>query len=555
MPTLMSGAELRIPPIDLAIIIAYLVGIVFVGLWVTRRMTMTGEAYFLGGRTLRWPVIGAALFASNISTIHLVGLAGSGYKSGLLQGNYEWIAPFTLIILSLVFAPFYFRNRIQTLPEYMERRFGPSARSFLAFMGILGALFIHIGISLYAGAKVFEQFFGIDVLTSIILISAITAIYTVVGGLKAVVVTETIQTVLLIGGSIVVTVLAVQALPGAGIHSWAELQAAVGPEKLHVITFDKSTEADIVSFLLGYWVLGVWYWCTDQTIVQRVLAAGSERDAQLGPLFAGFLKVLPMFILVFPGVIAYAIFRDQIGADADQALPFLIQNLVPTGLRGLITAGLLAALMSTIAAALNSCGTLVAVDIVARLRPGTTDAQQVRIGRWSALGVMILAIAWSTQGDKFSSIFEAVQQIGAALAPPITAVFVLGVFWKRGTHQAALGTLMFGLVMGITGFLIDTPLVGSGAARHPILADTRLLTDGLGITFLRQACYECLICMAVFYLISMATPPPLKEKVEGLTWDNPLQILTRPHVGEGIDPRFVAGALAAVMVTLYITFR
>jgi len=551
----MGGAELRIPPIDLAIIVAYLAGIVFVGLWVTRRMTMTGEAYFLGGRSLRWPVIGAALFASNISTIHLVGLAGSGYKSGLLQGNYEWIAPFTLIILSLVFAPFYFRNRIQTLPEYAEKRFGPSARSFLAFMGILGALFIHIGISLYAGAKVFEQFFGIDVMTSILLISALTAIYTVVGGLKAVVVTETIQTVLLIGGSIIVTVLAVQALPAAGIHSWAELQAAVGPEKLHVITFDKSTEADFVSFLLGYWVLGVWYWCTDQTIVQRVLAAHSERDAQLGPLFAGFLKILPMFILVFPGVIAYAIFRDQIGADADQALPFLIQELVPTGLRGLITAGLLAALMSTIAAALNSCGTLVAVDIVARLRPSTTDAQQVRIGRWSALGVMILAIAWSTQGDKFSSIFEGVQQIGAALAPPITAVFVMGVFWKRGTHQAALGTLMFGLVMGITGFLVDTPLVGSGADRHPILADTRLLTEGLGITFLRQAFYECIICIGVFYLISKATPPPPKEKIEGLTWDNPMQVLTRPHTGEGIDPRFVAGALAAVMVALYITFR
>jgi SSS family solute:Na+ symporter len=551
----MDGAELRIPPIDLAIIVAYLAGIVFVGLWVTRRTTMTGENYFLGGRSLRWPVIGAALFASNISTIHLVGLAGSGYKTGLLQGNYEWIAPFTLIILSLVFAPFYFRNKIQTLPEYAEKRFGPSARSFLAFMGILGALFIHIGISLYAGAKVFEQFFGIDVMTSILLISALTAIYTVGGGLKAVVVTETIQTVLLIGGSVIVTVLAVQALPGAGIHSWAELQAAVGSEKLHVITFDTSTEADFVSFLLGYWVLGVWYWCTDQTIVQRVLAAHTERDAQLGPIFAGFLKILPMFILVFPGVIAYAIFRDQIGADADQALPFLIQELVPTGLRGLITAGLLAALMSTIAAALNSCGTLVAVDIVARLRPGTTDAQQVRIGRWSALGVMILAIAWSTQGDKFSSIFEAVQQIGAALAPPITAVFLMGVFWKRGTHQAALGTLMFGLVMGVTGFLVDTPLIGSGADRHPILADTRLLTAGLGIPFLRQAFYQCMICFGVFYLISKATPPPPKEKIEGLTWDSPLQILTRPHTGEGIDPRIPAGILATVMVALYVTFR
>ena len=305
------------------------------------------------------------------------------------------------------------------------------------------------------------------------------------------------------------------------------------------------------SILFGYPVLGIWYWCTDQTIVQRVLAAKSERDAQLGPIFAGFLKILPMFILVFPGVIAYAVFKDQIGDNADQALPFLIQELVPTGLRGLISAGLLAALMSTIAAALNSCGTLVAVDIVARIKPETTDAQQVKIGRWSAVGVMILAIAWSTQGDKFDSIFEAVQQIGAALAPPITAVFVMGVFWKRGTRQAALGTLMFGLVMGVTAFLVDTPLVGSGADRHPVLASTRVLTDGLGVPFLRQAFYETIICMIVFVLISKMTPPPPKEKIEGLTWDSPLQIVTRPASPDGFDPRTLALALALTMLALY----
>ncbi|MEZ5366488.1 MAG: sodium/solute symporter [Bryobacterales bacterium] len=424
----------------------------------------------------------------------------------------------------------------------------------MAFMGILGALFIHIGMSLYAGAKVFEQFFGIDVMTSILVISAITAIYTVVGGLKAVVVTETIQTVLLIAGSVVVTVLAAQALPGAGIHSWADLQANVKPDQLSVIWTDPSTEADIVSFLMGYWVLGVWYWSTDQTIVQRVLAARSEWDAQIGPIFAGFLKVLPMFILVFPGVLAYALYRDQIGADADQALPFLIQHLVPTGLRGLITAGLLAALMSTIAAALNSCATLVAVDIVARIRPGTTDREQVQIGRWAAIVIMLLAIAWSTQGEKFTGIFAAVQQIGAALAPPITAVFVMGVFSKRGGSKAALWTLMIGLVLGVWGFLVDTPLVGTPPTR-PLLADTRLLTDGLGIPFLRQAFFQTMICMAIFLVIAKMTPPPPKEKIEGLTWDNPLQIFTRKYEGAGIDPRYAAAALVVTMLSLYTVFR
>ena len=546
--------QLQIPVLDLIIIVGYMVGIVFVGLWVTRNTKMTGEAYFLGGRSLRWPMIGAALFASNISTIHLVGLCGSGYATGLVWGNYEWMAPFTLIILALVFAPFYFKNKVETLPEYLEKRFGSGARSFMAFMGILGALFIHIGMSLYAGAKVFEQFFGIDVMTSILLISAITAIYTVIGGLKAVVVTETIQTVLLIGGSIIVTILAMQALPAAGITSWADLQASVKPDQLSVIWTDPGTEADILSFLMGYWVLGVWYWCTDQTIVQRVLAARSEWDAQIGPIFAGFLKVLPMFILVFPGVLAYALYRDQIGDDADQALPFLIQHLVPTGLRGLISAGLLAALMSTIAAALNSCATLVAVDIVARIRPSTTDRQQVQIGRWAAVAIMLLAIAWSTQGEKFTSIFAAVQQIGAALAPPITAVFVMGVFSKRGGSVAALWTLMIGLILGVVGFLVDTPLVGSPPVK-PLLADSRLLTEGLGVPFLRQAFWLTVICMAIFTIISKVTPPPPKRCTEGLTWDRPLEVLTRPYTGAGVDPRHAALALAATMLTLYVIFR
>ena len=550
----MFGAELRIPALDLAIIIAYMLGILFVGLWVTRRMQMTGEQYFLGGRSLGWPMIGAALFASNISTIHLVGLAGSGYATGLVWGNYEWLAPFTLIILSLVFAPFYFRNQVETLPEYVEKRFNSASRSFLAFMGILGALFIHIGMSLYAGAKVFEQFFGVDVMASIALISIITAIYTVVGGLKAVVVTETIQTVLLIAGSIVVTILAITALPAAGIHSWSELEAAVKPDQLSMIWTDPTTEADWLSFVMGYWVLGTWYWCTDQTIVQRVLAAKSERDAQIGPLFAGFLKILPVFILVFPGVIAYALYRDQIGADADQALPFLIQELVPTGLRGLITAGLLAALMSTIAAALNSCATLVAVDIVSRIRPETTDRQQVNIGRWSAIGVMILAVAWSTQGEKFTSIFAAVQQIGAALAPPIAAIFLMGVFWKRGTGQAALTTLAIGLVLGVTAFLVDTPLVGTPPTR-PLLASSRLLTEGMGIPFLRQAGLLTLFCMALFWVVSLMTPPPPREKTDGLTWKNPAAVITEPWTGEGIDPRKLAGLLVLTLATLYVIFR
>jgi len=536
---------LRIPFIDLFIIVAYLLGILAVGVLSVRRQRMTGEAYFLAGRSLGWIMIGAALFASNISTIHLVGLAASGYNEGLVWGNFEWMAAFTLVVLSLFFAPFYFRNRIETLPEYLERRFNAAARSFLAFMAILGALFIHIGMSLYAGATVFEQFFGIDVVTSILVISIVTGIYTVLGGLKAVVVTETIQTVLLIGGSILVTALAIGALPEHGISSMAEFQSQLRPRQLSMIWTDNSVGLAWYSVLLGYPVLGIWYWCTDQTIVQRVLAARSEHDAQIGPLFAGFIKVLPVFILVLPGVIGYVLYGSEIGENANQVLPMLIQELVPTGLRGLISAGLLAALMSTIAAALNSCATLFAVDIVARVRPGTSDASQVRIGRWSAVVVMLLAMAWSTQGAKFSSIFEAVQEIGAALAPAITAVFLWGVFWKRGTAQAAVSTLVFGFIMGATAFVLDFKDADG----------YKLITQGWGIPFMLQAFYMTVICSCVFYTVSKLTPPPPAEKVEGLTWDNPLSALTRRWTGAGIDPRRLATLLCVVIAALYVLFH
>ncbi len=537
--------SLRIPMIDLVIIIAYMLGILAVGVLSVRRQRMTGEAYFLAGRSLGWVMIGAALFASNISTIHLVGLAASGYNEGLVWGNFEWMAAFTLVVLSLFFAPFYFRNRIETLPEYLERRFNAAARSFLAFMAILGALFIHIGMSLYAGATVFEQFFGIDVVTSILIISVVTGIYTVLGGLKAVVVTEAIQTILLVGGSVLVTALAIGALPVHGISTVEEFRAQLRPRQLSMVWSDNSVGLAWYSVLLGYPVLGVWYWCTDQTIVQRVLAARSEHDAQIGPLFAGFIKVLPVFILVLPGVVGYVLYGERIGDDANQVLPVLIQELVPTGLRGLISAGLLAALMSTIAAALNSCATLFAVDIVARVRPGTSDAAQVRVGRWSAVVVMLLAMAWSTQGDKFSSIFEAVQEIGAALAPAITTVFLWGVFWRRGTSQAAVATLVCGFLMGATAFVLDF----KDAAGH------KLITDSWGVPFMLQAFWMTVICSVIFYVVSKRTPPPPIEKVAGLTWENPLGALTRRWVGDGIDPRRLATILCVVIASLYVVFR
>src|SRR5438552_13271775 len=226
---------LTIPALDVAIILLYMSGILTIGLLSVRRIKITGNVFFLAGRSLSWPLVGAALFASNISTIHLVGLTASGYNEGLVWGNFEWMASYTLILLSLVFAPFFFRTRIATLPEFLERRYSPASRSFLAFMAIVAALFIHIGMSLYAGAAVFQQFFGISVVTSIVIISIITAIYTVLGGLKAVVVTETIQTCILLLGALTITVLAILALPNHGINNLSQFKAALKPHQLNML--------------------------------------------------------------------------------------------------------------------------------------------------------------------------------------------------------------------------------------------------------------------------------------------------------------------------------
>jgi SSS family solute:Na+ symporter len=455
------------------------------------------------------------------------------------------MATFTLILLGLVFAPFYFKSRISTLPEFLERRFSPGSRMILAFMAIVAALFIHIGMSLYAGAAVFKQFFGIDVVTSIFIISVITAIYTVLGGLKAVVVTETIQTGILVLGAVAVTLFAIFALPDQGIHNLSQLKAAVKPDQLSMLQTESSSGLAWYAVFLGYPILGVWYWCSDQTIVQRVLGAKTQRDAQIGPLFAGFLKIFPVFIMVLPGVLGYVLFKDVIGADSNQTLPVLINQLIPTGLKGLISAGLLAALMSTIAAALNSSATLFAVDIVKRFKPKISDKKQVQIGRISAVVVMILAMAWSTQGGRYSSIFEAINAIAAHLAPPITTVFLWGIFWRRGTKQAALTTLIFGFLLGAVSFLADMPVIG----------DVKVITDGWGIPFMMQAWWMFCLCSLLFVIVSLMTPKPDPKSIEGLTWDKPIQVLAQGKIKKLCDPRLLAGFLLVIMIVLYYILR
>jgi solute:Na+ symporter, SSS family len=523
--------------LDLFVIVLYFALILAIGFFVVRKQKQTVNNYFLAGRSLGWLVIGSALFASNISTTQIVGLASSGFRDGLVWGNFEWMAILTLFLLSFVFVPFYFRSQIRTLPEFLEKRFDPVSRSILAVIAIMTALFVHIGISLYAGAVVFRVFFGIDIWLSILIVSVLTASYTIVGGLRSVVYTETLQALILIGGCILLTVMAALRLPEAGIHNLADLKSQIGPSKLVMLQGnDSAVGLPWYAILLGYPVLGIWYWCADQTIVQRVLGARAIEDGRKGPLFAGFLKILPVFIMVLPGIFAAVLFRDQI-RDPNETYPVLITSLLPAGLRGLVTAALLAALMSTVSAALNSSATLVSLDIMGRLRPGLPEKSIVRTGRIFAAVVMVIAILWSPMVARFDSIFVAINQVLSCIAPPVSAVFLLGVLWRRGTAAAARATLVGGILLGTAVFILDFPVFGT----------TRLFTGTLGIPFMMQAWWLFALCCATFISVSLCTPRPRPEQVQYCFRFNGAGAY-RPST----STLWVGGALLAMVLTLYV---
>ena len=565
---------MNVSPIDVAVIAIYLIGITAFGIWIGYRRNTSSQQYFLANKSLGWFTVGAAVFTSNISTLHLVGLAAGGAKDGLVIGNFEWMACFTLMALALVFAPFYINSGVSTLPEFMERRYCPQARTFLAVIGLLGALLIHIGISLFAAAKVFESFLGVPMEVTIIVLSLFTVTYTVLGGLKAVVMTENIQVLLLLGGALLVTVLGIKALPGVGVKDMDDFRAAVMPGQLNMLQPVFNSEGHLngfswLSVLLGYPILGIWYWCADQTHVQRVLGARSLKDGQNGALFAGFLKITPVFLMVLPGIIGYVLWqkgafqilnlKDSGHPDYNTMLPSLINYLIPVGLKGLIAASMAAALMSCMAAALNSCATLISLDIVKRVRPETPDTNVVWIGRIATGVIMVLAMLWSTQGDQFGTIFEAINKIPMTFAPAVTTVFVLGVMWKRGTSQAAMATLYIGSIIGCIYFLVDMPGIGKMILGHEKAgADfTGLVTDakhGLGIPFMLVGPMLTVFCVAIYLVTSWMTPAMDPKEVAKVCWDHPLAFLKGRLMGAG-DPRLVTVYLLVTVGVLYYWLR
>lgn len=606
-------ASMNIGGIDLTIIIVYLVAIVGIGCWsgLRGRKGAEGKDYFLAGGTLKWHVIGLALFSTNISTVHLVSLAEEGYRNGLAYGNFEWMAAFTLIILALFFAPFYIRSRVATLPDFLEKRYNKSCRNWLAGISIVSAIFIHIGFSLYAGAVVLNGLFGFNIMTSIIVIALLTGLYTIVGGLQAVVLTESIQTVILLFGATCLTLVGYNAIGG-----WAGLTDAVEPVKLTVLR-PKGDPSGLpwYSVLLGYPIIGIWYWCTDQTIVQRVLGAKDENHAKAGALFAGFIKILPMFILVLPGLICFGLIdsgkldgndmrnmpvaetvmldgkeitvaegriplsgktvklkshtvkiegmadvyidnrlvgesdKEQMWRvlvidgkdhkDPADTYAFMITKLLRPGLRGLMAAALLAALMSTVSGALNSIATLFSFDLYKQFKPETSNAKLVMVGRIVTFLAMLLAIAWSPYVAKFETIFSGIVSVICYLAPPITVVFLAGVFWKKATAPAAFTTFVTGSTLGLVVFFLDFFKEQTG----------------WNVPSMMASFYLAVICAVVLVIVSLVRPQALTEEKAKLVWSNPLDCLRAPGWPGIGDYRVLSILLFVVMVVLYAIFR
>ncbi|MBN2476452.1 MAG: sodium/solute symporter [Pirellulales bacterium] len=567
-----AGVELTVHWIDLTIIIGYMLGIVALGCWAgLRRREAKGSDYFLAGKSLSWPLIGLALFATNISTIHLVSLAESGYCSGLLYGDFEWMAGFTLVILSLFFAPFYIRAGVATLPDFIEKRYSRGCRDILAVLCIYSAVVVHIGFSLYTGAVVLEGSLLNSFIDNpqdyreltIIGICGATALYTIIGGLMAVVLTESIQTVVLITGAVCITLLGLYRMGGWGLsdeladmskwdqllEGWRNLKANVHPVNFAMARPDTDPSGlSWYAVFTGYWITGIWYWCTDQTIVQRVLGARNESHARIGPLFAAFIKILPVFIFVMPGLICLGLIHADIipplplTADGSpktgETYSHLIRHVLSIGAQGIVIAALLAALMSTVSGALNSIATLVSYDIYKRWAPDTPDRKLITVGRIATFVAMIVAIAWSLMvGMLGKTIFQAMVDIFPAVAPPTTVIFIWGVFWKRTSARAALITLVVGAVVG-----------GAVSAIH--LMKMNFIGD-LEINSLFSCFLLAVFESVVIFTCSLIWPHRHTDDSEKLVWKSPLDALRGAH-GRGLgDYRFwVAGVLVA-MIGLY----
>ena len=519
--------------LDWIVIGLFFIALIGIIVWVMRQKQNNAADYFLGGKDATWIAIGASIFASNIGSEHLIGLAGAGASSGMAMAHWE-IQGWMILILGWVFVPFYTRSMVYTMPEFLERRYNPASRTILSLISLISYVLTKVAVTVYAGGLVFQQVFGIDTLWGIdffwiaaIGLVALTALYTIVGGMKSVLYTSVLQTPILLLGSLIILVLGLKALGG-----WDEMIATCsqvvvndyGDTMTNLIRDNRDPEYPWLGALVGSAVIGFWYWCTDQFIVQRVLSGKDEKEARRGTIFGAYLKLLPVFLFLIPGMIAFALSTRGIEVNGevfklstpDAAFPTLVAKLLPAGVKGLIVCGILAALMSSLASLFNSSAALFTIDFYQRYKPNTDPKKLVKIGQAATVVIVLLGVLWIPVMRSIGNVlYNYLQDVQSVLAPGIAAAFLMGICWKRASAQGGMWGLIAGLAIGITR--LCAKIYYSNAALLPgeqnwfkwMFYDTNwLFFCGWMLVF----------CMLVVVVVSLFTKAPDQEKIKGLVF-------------------------------------
>jgi len=494
--------DIVISPIDITIILVYIVGITLWGLAYSRKKTKnkTHEDYFLAGRKMTWPIIGITLYAANMGSPALVGLAGDAYSTGISVFNYEWMALVVLVFFAIFFLPFYLRSKVYTMPEFLQRRFDIRSRYYFSFITLVGNIIIDTAGILYSGAIIVKMVFpSLELWQIVAVLALITAAYTITGGLSAVMYTEAVQGVLLMLGAVFLTFFALQKINFDIPRIFAETPKSM----LSLIRPMSDKSMPWLGLVIGVPLLGFYFWGTNQFMVQRVLSAKNTDHGRWGALFAGVLKLPGLFIVVFPGIIGRMLYPNL--PSPDLIYPTMLFNLLPVGILGIVLAGLIAAISSSISATLNSASTLMTMDFVNNLRPGLKPKQLVRIGQIFTGIFVIISAAWSPLIADFSSLFKYLQMVLALISPPVVAVFLLGLFWKRSNATGAFTGLIGGFIF--TLFTVYVRFINPAA--FPWLAH---------IQFLLVAPVLLAVTTFIIVPISLLTPPPPVEAVANYTW-------------------------------------
>ena len=492
--------------LDWGILFLFFVVLASIIYWVIKQKQESSEDYFLAGRNLGWFVIGASIFASNIGSEHIVGLAGTAANSGMVMGHYElhsWI----ILLLGWVFVPFYLRSTVFTMPEFLEKRYSESSRWILTVITLISYILTKVSVTVYAGAVVFQTLMGIEFWSGALLIVLITGAYTILGGLRAVIYTDALQAIVLILGSMTITIIGLFKIGG-----WNNLIESVGSSHFNMFLPADHPDFPWIGMVFAPPIIGIWYWCTDQYIVQRVLSAQNETQARRGTIFGAYLKLLPIFMFFIPGLIAFAMTKSgQLSYDSsDQVFPTLVRELLPSGMRGLVAGGLLAALMSSLSSVFNSCSTLFTMDIYKKLKPNASEKKLVVVGRIATGIIVISGILWIPLMKVVSSggLYQYLQSVQAYIAPPIAAVFLLGIFWNRINSRGALAALVGGFSAGMFRLALEINKANLSG----------FLYDFADLNFLYFAIFSFLACIALMIIVSLVTPAPDKNRISGLTY-------------------------------------